>query len=118
MAEHIRPLERLQSACTAAAVTSSRLLVTGRVLHGRRDRRGVEQFADLRQVSVIRMSVARRGTEHGRVIATIAPAMGESRIEQLVAAGLVTLPRGERRPLPTPIAIEGSVSDLVADQRR
>ena len=57
-------------------------------------------------------------TEHGRVIATIAPATGGSRVEELVAAGLVSLPSGGGRPLPTPITIEGTVSDLIADQRR
>lgn len=57
-------------------------------------------------------------TEHGKVIATIGPATGASRIEELVAAGLVTLPSRSRRPLPEPIAIDGTVSDLIADQRR
>ncbi|SFS15907.1 Antitoxin component of toxin-antitoxin stability system, DNA-binding transcriptional repressor [Agrococcus baldri] len=57
-------------------------------------------------------------TEHGRVIARIVPATQESKLERLIAAGLVTLPTGQRRALPEPLVVDGTVSDLIADQRR
>lgn len=57
-------------------------------------------------------------TEHGRVIARLVPVSEPSVIERLVAEGLIELPRAPRRPLPEPIRIDGTVSDLIADQRR
>ena len=58
-------------------------------------------------------------TEHGRPVARIIP-IGAStdRLAQLIEAGLVRAPRSSTRELPTPIKASGSVSDLVADQRR
>lgn len=57
-------------------------------------------------------------TEHGRVIARLVPVSEPSVIERLVAEGLIELPSAPRRPLPEPIEIDGTVSDLIADQRR
>lgn len=57
-------------------------------------------------------------TEHGRVIARLVPVESPSVIERLVAEGLIELPSAPRRPLPEPIKIDGTVSDLIADQRR
>lgn len=58
-------------------------------------------------------------TERGRPVARLqridAPA---ERLADLVAAGLVRPPRARERRLPRPIAASGTVSDLVADQRR
>lgn len=57
-------------------------------------------------------------TEHGRVIALIVPARHESSIERLVAEGVIELPTDPSRDLPERIPARGTVSDLVADQRR
>ena len=58
-------------------------------------------------------------TDHGRPVARLtsidAPT---SRLAELIAAGLVTPPKTERRALPALITASGIVSDLVADQRR
>jgi prevent-host-death family protein len=57
-------------------------------------------------------------TEHGRVIARLVPVEEASVVERLIAEGLIELPTAPRRPLPEPLKIDGSVSDLIADQRR
>lgn len=56
-------------------------------------------------------------TDHGRPIARIVPFGKESGLEKLIREGLVTLPKGPRRPLPEPIEARGTVSDLIKDQR-
>lgn len=56
-------------------------------------------------------------TDHGTPIARIVPIGKESGLERLIRAGLVTLPTGPRRPLPEPITANGTVSDLVKEQR-
>ena len=57
-------------------------------------------------------------TDHGTPIARIIPIGRESGLEKLIRAGLVTMPTGPRHPLPEPIKTSGTVSDLIADQRR
>lgn len=57
-------------------------------------------------------------TDHGRPVARIVPIGAESGLEALIRAGIVTLPKGPRRPLPAPIKASGTVSDLVEEQRR
>jgi prevent-host-death family protein len=58
-------------------------------------------------------------TERGRPVARLLridePA---DQLGDLIAAGLVRPPRTAVRRLPRPIAASGTVSDLVADQRR
>lgn len=58
-------------------------------------------------------------TDRGKPVARLVPASGESKLDRLVAAGLVT---PARRPqtgqLPKRIKAKGTVSDLVAEQRR
>jgi prevent-host-death family protein len=58
-------------------------------------------------------------TERGRPVARLLR-IDESadRLADLIAAGLVRPPRTRGRRLPPPIPAAGSVSDLVADQRR
>ena len=59
-------------------------------------------------------------TEHGRPIARLA-ALDQTtdRFAELVAAGVVRPPRSQNRQLPARrIKAKGSVSDLVAEQRR
>lgn len=57
-------------------------------------------------------------TDHGRVIARIVPVDRPSRLEQLIAEGRVTKAAHRKRPSPDPLAAVGTVSDLVAEQRR
>jgi len=58
-------------------------------------------------------------TDRGRPIARLVPIDGPTdRLAKLIAAGLVRPPESPRRPLPDPIKASGTVSDLVADQRR
>ena len=57
-------------------------------------------------------------TDHGEPIARIVPYGKESGLEALIRQGLVTLPKGPRRPLPEPIKANGTVSDLIKEQRR
>ena len=57
-------------------------------------------------------------TDRGRAVARVLPMSGERVLDTLTAAGVVTPPATKRRRRPRPIATSGSVSDLVADQRR
>ena len=57
-------------------------------------------------------------TSHGKPIARLVPVGRPTKLEQLRAEGLVREPTRQRRPLPEPAPAEGSVSDLVAEQRR
>lgn len=58
-------------------------------------------------------------TDRGKPIARISPANGRSKLDELIAAGVVTLPvnRGPRT-VPKPIKIKGGISDLIDEQRR
>jgi len=57
-------------------------------------------------------------TDRGRAIARVLP-MGTDRVlDQLVADGIVTTARKRARRRPRPIKAAGTVSDLVAEQRR
>ncbi|HEY9392245.1 MAG TPA: prevent-host-death protein [Mycobacteriales bacterium] len=57
-------------------------------------------------------------TDHGKVIARIVPAGTPTRLEQLIAEGVVQRAKHRKRPAPTPVSAAGTVSDLVAEQRR
>jgi prevent-host-death family protein len=58
-------------------------------------------------------------TDRGTPIARIVSANGRSKLDELIAAGLVTpAPNTGPRKAPTPIRTQGTVSDLVAEQRR
>jgi prevent-host-death family protein len=57
-------------------------------------------------------------TDRGRAVARLGPISGERTIDRLIASGLVTPARTRKSALPPPIVIAGTVSDLVADQRR
>ncbi len=55
-------------------------------------------------------------TDRGTPIARITPANGRSRLDELIAAGLVTpAKRPVRTTLPPPVAARGTISDLVRD---
>ncbi len=58
-------------------------------------------------------------TDRGRPVARLVAIDGPSnRLQELIDAGLVRPAASSRRPLPTPIQANGTVSDLVAEQRR
>jgi prevent-host-death family protein len=58
-------------------------------------------------------------TDRGRPIARITPTNGRSRIDELIAAGVVTPPvNSGQRTVPKPVRIKGGISDLVDEQRR
>jgi prevent-host-death family protein len=57
-------------------------------------------------------------TDRGRAVARLVPMSGPRTLDTLITAGVVTPPPAKRRRRPRPIAASGSVSDLVAAQRR
>ena len=63
-------------------------------------------------------------TDHGRPIARIVPIDQPTALERLIAEGRVRRPGGRKRkaPIPAPAdgpsAGDGTISELVADQRR
>ena len=57
-------------------------------------------------------------TDRGRAIAQILPMSGESTLDRLIREGRVTPAKTRVRSRPTPIKAKGTVSDLVAEQRR
>ncbi|MEU6645870.1 type II toxin-antitoxin system prevent-host-death family antitoxin [Saccharomonospora sp. NPDC046836] len=57
-------------------------------------------------------------TDHGTVIARIVPADQPNALERLIAEGRVRPAARRKRPAPEPIKTAGSVSELVAEQRR
>jgi prevent-host-death family protein len=57
-------------------------------------------------------------TDRGRAIARLVPMEGERTIDRLIAEGIVTPAAQPRRRRPVPVRSRGTVSDLVAEQRR
>ncbi len=57
-------------------------------------------------------------TDRGRAVARILPISGERTIDRLVREGKVTPAATRKRTLPRPLKTNGTVSDLVAEQRR
>ena len=57
-------------------------------------------------------------TDHGRPVARIVPVDELSPLERLIAEGLVQPARQRKRSVPRPVKASGTVSDLVAEQRR
>lgn len=56
-------------------------------------------------------------TDHGKPIARLVPA-GPTKLEQLIAEGRVRPARKKKGPAPEPLPTAGTVSDLIAEQRR
>lgn len=81
---------------------------------------GIRELRDglSRHLADVRSGTELTVTDHGRPIARIVPIGVESGLEALVRAGLATLPGSGRTALPEPVDASGTVSDLVADQRR
>lgn len=57
-------------------------------------------------------------TDRGSAIARVLPMSGERAIDRLIREGLVTPARNKKRRAGRPIKAAGTVSDLVAEQRR
>jgi len=57
-------------------------------------------------------------TDRGRAIARVLPISGERAIDRLIREGKVTPAKTLKRSRPTPLKTKGTVSDLVAQQRR
>ncbi len=57
-------------------------------------------------------------TARGRAIARVVPVGGERTIDKLICEGLVTPDSKRTRRRPGPLVSAGTVSDLVAEQRR
>ena len=57
-------------------------------------------------------------TDRGRAVARILPIHGERTIDRLIREGKVTPAKRRTRRRPTPMKTAGTVSDLVAEQRR
>jgi prevent-host-death family protein len=57
-------------------------------------------------------------TDRGRPIARVVPMNGERTLDRLIREGRVTPAKTRKRTLPAPIKTKGTVSDLVAEQRR
>ncbi|HSV66142.1 MAG TPA: type II toxin-antitoxin system Phd/YefM family antitoxin [Mycobacteriales bacterium] len=57
-------------------------------------------------------------TDHGRAIARIVPVGQPTALERLIAEGRVRPAKRRKRAAPEPVPATGTVSDLVAEQRR
>lgn len=58
-------------------------------------------------------------TDRGRPVARLVPlGPGTDTLAELMASGLVSVPRRPKAPAPQPVTGRGAVSDLVAEQRR
>ena len=57
-------------------------------------------------------------TDRGRAIARVLPVERERVLDRLIAEGVVTPAQRPKRRAKKPITSKGTVSDLVADQRR
>lgn len=57
-------------------------------------------------------------TDRGAAVARLVPLDGERTLDRLVREGVVTRATRKQRSRPTPLDVGGTVSDLVADQRR
>ena len=81
---------------------------------------GIKELRDTlsRQLAAVRDGRTVTVTDHGRPIARIVPVESPTRLERLRAEGRVTPARSAKRPLPEPVLAEGSVVDLISEQRR
>jgi prevent-host-death family protein len=81
---------------------------------------GIKELRDglSRHLADVRAGATVTITDHGHPIARIVPVDRPSRLEQLIDEGRVTRAARRKRPATEPAAGEGTVSDLVAEQRR
>jgi prevent-host-death family protein len=82
---------------------------------------GIRELRDglSRHLASVREGTEITITDHGKPIAKIVPIGKESGLERLLREGIATLPAGSRRKTyPSPVAADGTVSDLIKEQRR
>jgi len=81
---------------------------------------GVRDLRDhlSRYLDVVRAGHEVVVTDRGTAIARLVPLNGERALDRLISEGRVTPAASSSRELPAPIETNGTVSDLVADQRR
>jgi prevent-host-death family protein len=81
---------------------------------------GIRELRDglSRHLAEVRKGHTLTITDHGKPIAMIVPVQQPTTLDQLIAEGLVRPARSPKGELPTPAKATGSVSELVADQRR
>jgi len=81
---------------------------------------GVRELRDglSRHLAEVRSGRTVTVTDHGKPIARIVPVERLTRLEQLREEGRVQPARKRKQPLPEPIQIRGTVSDLIEEQRR
>lgn len=82
---------------------------------------GVRELRDhlSRYLALVRDGEEITVTDHGRAVARLVPLDGPRTLDRLIAEGLVTPGRTAKRPRSgRALKVKGSVSDLVAEQRR
>jgi prevent-host-death family protein len=81
---------------------------------------GVRELRDglSRHLASVREGHTITVTDHGRPVARIVPVGVPTKLEQLVAEGKVQPARRRPGRLPAAIQTSGTVSDLIAEQRR
>ena len=81
---------------------------------------GVRELRDglSRHLAIVREGHTITVTDHGRPVARIVPVGVPTKLEQLIAAGLVRPAKKRKGKRPAPISTSGTVSDLVEKQRR
>ena len=82
---------------------------------------GVRELRDhlSRYLAEVRDGAEITVTDHGHAVARLVPLARPRPIDRLIAEGLITPARTPKRPRTAePIAADGTVSDLVAEQRR
>lgn len=82
---------------------------------------GVRELRDhlSRYLELVRDGTEVTVTDHGKAVARLVPLDRPRPLDRLIAEGLVTPPHASKRARSgSAIAAKGSVSDLVAEQRR
>lgn len=57
-------------------------------------------------------------TDHGKPVAKLVPYENPTWFERMVAEGKITPAERPKQPLPEPLPADGTISDLVIEQRR
>ena len=69
-------------------------------------------------VSAVKLGRSYTLTEHGKPVARLVPVPGASAYEKLVQDGVIQPSYNELSALEPPLQAQGTVSDLIGDQRR
>lgn len=81
---------------------------------------GIRELRDglSRHLAAVKAGATITVTDHGRPIARLVPINAPSALDRLLAEGLITRAQAPKRALAPPLETRGTVSDLVAEQRR